>query len=134
MKPASRKELTTDVSEFNLNKGPTESEHVVNVNELAEILKKKSSHKNINKNLQTFTGTNKTLSKPLEKPEAEKIKRQIGYTFVKDRFKKWNAVVDRNRLDDHLVFPLDQSDVSVHDNNNFFEKFEVQRFFFYFMQ
>lgn len=124
VKPPSRKELTTDVSEFNLNKQSTESDHVVDVKELAEILKKKSSHKNINKNLESFTGTNKTLSKPLEKPEAEKIKRQIGYTFVKDRFKKWNAIVDRNRLEDHLVFPLQQNEMSIQDNGSFFEKFE----------
>lgn len=34
------------------------------------------------KDLQTFTGKNKTLSKPLEKAEAEKIERQIGSKIV----------------------------------------------------
>lgn len=98
----------------------------MDVNELAAALQKKGAHKTLDRKLKTFTENARTLSKPLEKPEADKIKRQIGFSFIKERLRKWDAIVSRNRLNDHQTFPLEQNDVSVDDERTrLFEKFKV---------
>lgn len=66
---------------------------------------------------------------PLEKPAAEKIKRKLGYSKVKNEMNKWNGLVQRNRLKDHLTFPLENNQMKIQDSTQFLSKFKVFKLF-----
>lgn len=71
--------------------------------DLAQVLRKTTNHISIGKELNKIKRTNKTLKKPLEKPEAERIQRSIGYDNTKTSLGRWDAVVTKNRASEHLV-------------------------------
>lgn len=48
------------------------------------------------------------LSKPLEKPEASKLKRTVNYEVTAKEVSKWDPVVEANRNASHIEFPLNQ--------------------------
>lgn len=91
---------------------------VVHTNELASVLGEKKNK--FSKKVSKVASRAKTLPKPLEKPVAEQIKRRIGFELVKKQLKSWDAVVESNRVADHLVFPLNESRLNVIDSKAFF--------------
>lgn len=121
VKPALRKEISSEVSEYSLTKVSDK----INVKELAQVLKKKPKHESIAKMLKKVTEKSKTLPKPLEKPLEEKIKRKIGFENVKNQLMKWDAVVTRNALKDSLTFPLSDNSLNVQNTSNFLSKYKV---------
>lgn len=46
------------------------------------------------------------LDAPLEKPEAQRILRTVGYDKAKEEVSKWDSVVKSNRKAEQLIFPL----------------------------
>ncbi|KAK6628464.1 hypothetical protein RUM43_002279 [Polyplax serrata] len=123
VKPALRKEISTEVSEYNLQKGTSDT-GVVNVKELANILKKTAKHASITNKLIKVTEKSKTLPKPLEKHAEDKLKRMVGFEGVQKQLKRWNAVVEKNNLKDHLVFPLANTSMKLETSNSFHKQFK----------
>ncbi|KAL0275273.1 UNVERIFIED_CONTAM: hypothetical protein PYX00_003179 [Menopon gallinae] len=116
-----RKELSSVVSEFHLPKA-SDSRELVRVEELTAALKKKQ----IKKKVKSVIRKAKTLKKPLEKPVAERLQRAAGYGSVRGQLKKWNAVVEKNRVADHLSFPLQQGRVTLQSSQQFLNKFKTE--------
>ncbi|XP_011877840.1 PREDICTED: U3 small nucleolar RNA-associated protein 14 homolog A [Vollenhovia emeryi] len=106
VKKAERSEPSLEVSEYHLAKSGATDEDAVRVRDLIESLERTGDQSNTVKRLRYIQQKNKVLSKPLEKPAAERIKRTIGYDKVKDELKRWESVVAKNRTAEQLSFPL----------------------------
>lgn len=111
VKKPSRTEPSTHVSEFTLVKPSAGRRNTINIGDLTKSLKQKSKHVIISNKIKSATAKAKTLRKPLEKPQAEKIRRSIGFQKTKSELNKWNSVVDKNRVAAQLIFPLNQGEV-----------------------
>ncbi|XP_018392903.1 PREDICTED: U3 small nucleolar RNA-associated protein 14 homolog A-like [Cyphomyrmex costatus] len=106
MKKAERSEPSLEVSEYNLAKSGVTNKNTTCVKDLIRSLEQKGDQSNLTKKLRYIQQKNKVLSKPLEKPAAERIKRAVGYEKVKEELQKWDSVVTRNRIAEQLSFPL----------------------------
>lgn len=101
----------------------------MHVNDLAQVLKKKPKHTSITHKLKKVTRKSKTLPKPLEKSAEDKLKRIIGYESIKRQIKRWNAVVTRNSLKDHITFPLNDNTLKLENRSTFLNQFQVSVLF-----
>lgn len=108
-----RREPAQEISEFSLSSNTANRKNRVHINELLKDLEEKATHKEINVKVKAAQKKSKTLPKPLEKNEAEKISREIGYQNVCQKLDKWNSVVERYKLAEQLVFPLQQKKVEL---------------------
>ncbi|KYN09105.1 PREDICTED: U3 small nucleolar RNA-associated protein 14 homolog A [Trachymyrmex cornetzi] len=106
MKKAERSEASLEVSEYHLVKSGVTDKDTIHVKDLIKSLERKGDQSNLTKKLRYIQQKNKVLSKPLEKPAAERIKRTVGYDKVKKELEKWDSVVTRNRTAQQLSFPL----------------------------
>ncbi|XP_046989238.1 U3 small nucleolar RNA-associated protein 14 homolog B [Schistocerca americana] len=126
VKAPTRKETSRQISEFNLGKHQIEND-TVGVNELTKALEKRASHVEIGQKLKNLKQKAKPLKPPLEKFEAEKIKRVVGFTNVKQQLNRWNAVVDRNRVAENLIYPLiPKGSITLDTTKDFVKRFESQ--------
>ncbi|KAE8746197.1 hypothetical protein FOCC_FOCC007069 [Frankliniella occidentalis] len=107
--PSERREPSLQVSEFHLSKETSSDVNAVHLRDLAKSLSLKASHGEIARKLKATQKKSKTLPKPLEKPAANKIRREVGFENVKEQLSQWDPVVLRNRISDDLVFPLKSS-------------------------
>ncbi|CAF4810356.1 unnamed protein product [Pieris macdunnoughi] len=96
-----RNEPTNLSSEFNLIK----SSNKLDLSKVVTALKDSAHHTIITKKLKSLD-QGQVLLKPLEKPQAERIKRSTGYDATKEKVAKWDPVVARNRTVDFVSFPL----------------------------
>ncbi|KAG5325321.1 UT14B protein, partial [Pseudoatta argentina] len=106
VKTAERSEPSLEVSEYHLVKSGVTNKDTIHVKDLIKSLEQKGDQSNLTKKLRYIQQKNKVLSKPLEKPAAERIKRTVGYEKVKKELQKWDSVVTRNRTAEQLSFPL----------------------------
>ncbi|KAG5334863.1 UT14A protein, partial [Acromyrmex charruanus] len=106
VKKAERSEPSLEVSEYHLVKSGVTNKDTIHVKDLIKSLEQKGDQSNLTKKLRYIQQKNKVLSKPLEKPAAERIKRTVGYEKVKKELQKWDSVVTRNRTAEQLSFPL----------------------------
>lgn len=106
IKKPCRSEPTLHISEYDLVKSTTGNKESIHIHALTKVLKQRSKHVEIAKKLQNTEKKSKTLEKPLEKPQAERIRRSIGYTNTKRDLDKWEPIVTSNRSAPHLSFPL----------------------------
>ncbi|XP_038222329.1 U3 small nucleolar RNA-associated protein 14 homolog A [Zerene cesonia] len=97
-----RNEPTNQNSEFNLIKKTNK----LDLSQVVNVLKDTAQHAKITKRLKNTQDKSNVLAKPLEKPEAERIKRSTGYDITKEKITKWDPVVARNRTVDFVSFPL----------------------------
>lgn len=117
IKKPSRTEPTLQISEFNLVKSLSGAKGAVHVNDLTKVLKQRVSHVELSKKVRNTEKKSKTLRKPLEKPQADKIRRAVGYTKAKLELDKWEPIVTSNRASLNLRFPL-KTDLKVTDVKN----------------
>lgn len=106
IKKATRNEPVIKTSEFNLVKTLTTEQSRsggITVNDLVKVLNKTSKHGDVGKQIKATQKNTKTLEKPLERPEAERIQRSIGYEKSKQNLERWEALVQSNRNADQLV-------------------------------
>lgn len=99
---STRDERQSRQDEFQLVKSVpvTEAEHgprSVGLNDLVQILRTSTKHSQTGKQLKNVQSTRKVLQKPLEKPQADRIKRTIGYEGVTKKLGRWDAVVAQQR-------------------------------------
>lgn len=78
-------------------------ESSVLVPDLVNALQKTKKHENISKELKNIQRKKMTLSKPLERPVLEQIRRTIGYDRAKKNLNRWTAVIAKNQSSDTLV-------------------------------
>ncbi|KAK3923790.1 U3 small nucleolar RNA-associated protein 14-like protein A [Frankliniella fusca] len=107
--PSERREPSLQVSEFHLSKETNSDANAVHLRDLAKSLSLKASNGEIARKLKATQKKAKTLPKPLEKPAANKIRREVAFENVKEQLSQWDPVVLRNRISDDLVFPLKSS-------------------------
>lgn len=108
VKKAVRTEPTTHVSEFNLVQ--SSSRNTIDLSDLTKSLKEKYKHVDISNKVKKAQKA-RVLPKPLEKPQAERIRRSVGFIKSKDELAKWNSIVEKNRVTLQISFPLKQGEV-----------------------
>lgn len=107
IKKPTRSEPAFKKSEFHLVKPQTEvvtpQDSLISVRDLLNVLKKNDKHVAVGKQLQNTVQPKKILQKPLEKTVVDKIQRTVGYEKAKKQLKRWDAVVAKQRSNDHQV-------------------------------
>lgn len=116
LKKPSRTEPTLQVSEFNLVKSSTGKKGDVYLKDLTKSLKKTSKHVKLGQQVDAVGKKTKTLSKPLEKPQADRIRRTIAYEETKKQLNRWDPIVTSNRAASTLKFPLNHDELKVDFN------------------
>lgn len=117
-----RNEPTNVNSEFNLVK----KSKPINLSNVVKILEDSAHHVKIGRKLQESQKSSKILPKPLEKPQAERIKRATGYDQAKQKVGRWDPVVARNRTVDIVKFPLKTVSTKLQPTNEFLSKFKLK--------
>ncbi|CAH1971804.1 unnamed protein product [Acanthoscelides obtectus] len=107
VKKPSRTEPTLKISEFNLVKSVTGNRGTIHLNELTKALAGRKKHETIAQRVETTSKKGKTLPKPLEKPQAERIRRTLNYEKTRLQLDRWEAFVASNRAAAQQVFPLE---------------------------
>ncbi|XP_008543786.1 U3 small nucleolar RNA-associated protein 14 homolog A [Microplitis demolitor] len=103
-----RSELTSEISEFHLPRDGIADEDPIRIDNLVRTLRGKKQCLKLGEQYKATKKRAKVLSKPLEKPAEEKLKREVCFENNSEYLKKWNAVVTKNRVADHLVFPINK--------------------------
>jgi len=73
VKKAERSEPSLEVSEYHLVKSGVTNKDTIHVKDLIKSLERKGDQSNLTKKLRYIQQKNKVLSKPLEKPAAERV-------------------------------------------------------------
>lgn len=105
LKKPSRTEPTLQISEFNLVKSITGEKGSVQLTDLTKSLKRRKSRIKIGENVNKVQRQCQTLPKPLEKPQANRIRRGVAYEKTRLQLDRWEATVTANRVS-NLSFPL----------------------------
>ncbi|CAH0564951.1 unnamed protein product [Brassicogethes aeneus] len=116
LKKPSRTEPTLKISEFDLVKSVTGNKGAVHINELTKVLKNRKLAE-IGKNVTRTSKKATTLPKPLEKPQADKIRRTVAYEKNRLEFDRWEAFITSNRAASHISFPLAETDSLTIENS-----------------
>nr|XP_023028050.1 U3 small nucleolar RNA-associated protein 14 homolog A [Leptinotarsa decemlineata] len=106
VKKPSRTEPTSQISEFNLVKSLGENRNLVHINDLTKLLKGQKKHVEISNKVKSTNSKSTTLPTPLEKPQANLIKRTLNYEKSRLQLDRWESLVTSNRAASNLVFPL----------------------------
>ncbi|XP_068617616.1 U3 small nucleolar RNA-associated protein 14 homolog A [Battus philenor] len=117
-----RNEPTNTNSEFNLIKRSNK----LNLNNVVKVLEDTAHHVKISKTFKESQKISKILPKPIEKPEAIRIKRATGYKQTKDKVGRWDPVVARNRTVDCVTFPLKNESSKLQPTNDFLSKLKFK--------
>lgn len=117
-----RSEPTNSNSEFSLIKRSNK----LNLENVAKVLGVTAKHEKISKKLKKTQSSAKVLPKPLEKPQAERIKRATGYEATKKKVGRWDPVVSRSRAADYSVFPIKAVETRMQPTNEFLKRFETK--------
>ncbi|GJQ72186.1 hypothetical protein Trydic_g3278 [Trypoxylus dichotomus] len=109
-----RSEPTAQISEYNLIKSVGDSDDTVRLHDLTKSLKARAVGVELRKSVKRTEVKSKTLLKPLEKPQADRIRRSTAYDSTKTQLDRWEPVVTSNRVSTNLSFPL--KDLNFHKN------------------
>ncbi|XP_015126488.1 U3 small nucleolar RNA-associated protein 14 homolog A [Diachasma alloeum] len=128
VKKPSRSEPSLLVSEFHLVKSGVTDKDSVHLTDLLRTLQSNPTHRPITQKIKSLRTASKVLPKPLERPQAEKLKREIAFENTKKEIQKWDAIITRNRTAPKLSFPLAQGEVSLKgtSTSDFIKRFRVQ--------
>ncbi|CAH0400963.1 unnamed protein product [Chilo suppressalis] len=117
-----RNEPTIDNSEFHLHKRSNE----LDLSNVVEALEGTAIHVKIGKKLKKIQNKSQVLKKPLEKPQAERIKRAIGYEENKKKIGRWDPVVARARTVDYVSFPIKHVSNKLQSTGEFLSKLKLK--------
>lgn len=115
-----RNEPTISNSEFNLSK-----RNKLDLSKVVKVLEDTAHHVQISKKLKKSQDLSKVLPKPLEKPQAERIKRATGYEETKKKVGRWDPVVARSRTVDFVSFPLKHVETKLQPTNEFLSRYLI---------
>ncbi|XP_071448095.1 U3 small nucleolar RNA-associated protein 14 homolog C [Hetaerina americana] len=116
IKPPSRNEPSLEISEFHLVR---KGEKKGLVKDLTLSLDKAGKHAIVSQKVKKVQKLIKPLPAPLEKPEAEKIKRTVAFNATKSLLNRWDPIVSANRVVDQLSFPLNVPFFKLRSPNEF---------------
>ncbi|XP_045775005.1 U3 small nucleolar RNA-associated protein 14 homolog A [Maniola jurtina] len=116
-----RNESTNQNSEFNLIKRSSK----LQLDNVVKVLEDTARNVQIGKKLKKSQEAT-VLPKPLEKPQAERIKRATGYEQTKVKIGRWDPVVARNRTVDVVSFPIKRFPGKVQQTSDFLSKLELK--------
>lgn len=122
IKEPTRNEPTNLNSEFNLIKGTRK----LDFDNVVKVLENTAHHVQISKKLKKTHDSSKVLPKPLEKPQAERIKRSTGYGEAKKKVGRWDAVVARSRTVDYVSFPIKHVSNKMQPTQDFLSKLKLK--------
>ncbi|XP_063904554.1 U3 small nucleolar RNA-associated protein 14 homolog A-like [Zophobas morio] len=123
----SRTEPTLQISEFNLVKSSGGDKGSVEINDLTKSLRNRKSRLRISENVKRAHKASHTLPKPLEKPQANKIRRTVAYEKTRLELDRWEATVTANRVSTNLSFPLnDDVKMDQKESENFASMWRVK--------
>ncbi|CAH2231605.1 jg14327 [Pararge aegeria aegeria] len=117
-----RNEPTIQSTEFNLIKRSSK----LKLDNVVKVLEDTAHHVKIGKKLKKSQDADKILSKPLEKPQAARIKRSTGYEETKKKVGRWDPVVARNRTVDYVSFPIKHFPSKLQPTNDFLSKLKLK--------
>lgn len=117
-----RNEPTNLNSEFNLIKRSNK----LDLNNVVKVLKHTAHHVQISKKLKKSQETSTVLPKPLEKPQADRIKRATGYEGTKKKVGRWDPVIAQSRAADYVTFPLKTISNKLQPTDEFISKFTLK--------
>ncbi|XP_050348045.1 U3 small nucleolar RNA-associated protein 14 homolog A [Nymphalis io] len=117
-----RNESTSLNSEFNLIKRP----NALKLKNVVKVLEDTAHNVKISKKLKESQKVSRVLPKPLEKPQAERIKRATGYEQTKNKVGRWDPVVARNRTVDFVSFPLNNFSSKMQPTADFLSKLKLK--------
>lgn len=117
-----RSEPTNLNSEFNLIKRSNK----LKLTNVVKVLEDTAHNARISKKLKESQNFSKVLPKPLEKPQAERIKRSTGYEQTKNKLGRWNPVVARNRTVDFVSFPIKSFSNKLQPTGDFLSKLKLK--------
>lgn len=122
IKDPTRNEATNINSEFNLVKGATQ----LDLSNVVTVLENTAHHVQISKKLKKTQDNSNVLPKPLEKPQADRIKRSTGYCEAKKKVGRWDAVVARSRTIDYVSFPIKHVSKKMQPTQDFLSKLKLK--------
>ncbi|GFY50514.1 u3 small nucleolar RNA-associated protein 14 homolog A [Trichonephila inaurata madagascariensis] len=105
-KSAQRSEAGDNISEFNLCEDKKET---VILNEMIKTSQKLCGQDSVKKQLRKIKKLKK-VSVPLSKQDLSKFKRRVAYEKVCDEVTRWQSVVNSNRVEEQIIFPLKKPD------------------------
>lgn len=105
-----RTETTSDVSEFHV----TPVDGRVELYDLVRCLDGGAQQADLKKRMRRVAKKDKVVDVPLSKHELEKITRIVQYEKTSKDISHWEPVVKQNRKADQLKFPLNESEITVH--------------------
>ncbi|KAI4456734.1 u3 small nucleolar rna-associated protein 14 [Holotrichia oblita] len=97
VKKPTRTEPTAQISEYNLIKSLSDNKDAVRIHDLTKSLE----------------------TKPLEKPQADRIRRSTAYESTKTQLNRWEPVVTSNRVSTNLSFPLKNPNFKYKEGRDF---------------
>ncbi|XP_067647181.1 U3 small nucleolar RNA-associated protein 14 homolog A [Eurosta solidaginis] len=108
IRKTTRNEPLRQQDEFQLVKPTDETvvRHPVALKDIVGVLKTTKRHIDTGRKLKNLQRSKNVLDKPLEKPQADRMKRGLGYEKTKKSLERWDAVVAQNRNAEQQVFPL----------------------------
>lgn len=128
IKKPSRTEPTVKISEYDLVNSFLNNKSTVRIHELTNVLKSRAKHVELKKKLINKEKRAKVLPKPLEKPQADRIRRTVGYEKTRQELDKWEPVITSNRAALNLQFPLNTHvNLDKEDKCEFRVKSELKR-------
>lgn len=120
-----RTEPTLETTEFGLVKTDSKDVGIDHFHDLTKALKRGANLVEIGKKVKKADNNIKTLPIPLEKPEAERVRRSTAYEDTCKNLNRWDAVVTSNRAAPHLRFPLN-TDVNFDRNAEPVVRFRIK--------
>lgn len=117
-----RNEPTNQHSEFNLIKWSNK----LKLDNVIKVLEDTAKNVKVSKKLKKSQDEKKVLPKPLEKPQAERIKRATGYEQAKKKVGRWDSVVARNRTVDYVTFPIKTFSTKLQPTDDFLSKLKLK--------
>lgn len=70
---------------------------------ILDLLKTKSNHIKVAKEIQTNKRNKKVLKRKIEQSVADKLQREVAYDKTKKELGKWDGIVANNQSSDHQV-------------------------------
>lgn len=115
VKVPARTEITDQIDGSNLVKSHSDEvqkplESKAALSGLAQLFADEQDHEVITKELNKLQKNSKKLPKPIEKPVADRITRTIAYEKARAGLDRWDAVVEKHKVEDTIEFPLVNAD------------------------
>ncbi|KAL5280816.1 UTP14A family protein [Megaselia abdita] len=74
---------------------------------ILDLLKTKSNHVKVAKEIQNTKRNKKVLKKKIEQSVSDKLQREVAYETAKKKLGRWDGIVAMNQSSEHQMFPVE---------------------------